>query len=54
VKYRFLGERPLRVSAVGYGCPSFVGRPSPDFEANAIRVLHRAIDLGVTELVPVV
>jgi len=46
--YRALGTQQLRVSAIGYGCPSFIGRPSSQFEADAIRALHRAIDLGVT------
>lgn len=47
MKYRYLGKQKLRVSAVGYGCPTFVGRLSADGEKQAIDVLHRAIDLGV-------
>jgi aryl-alcohol dehydrogenase-like predicted oxidoreductase len=47
MKYRYLGKERLKVSAVGYGCPTFVGKPSPESEKNAIAVLHRAIDLGV-------
>jgi aryl-alcohol dehydrogenase-like predicted oxidoreductase len=47
MKYRYLGKERLKVSAVGYGCPTFVGRLSPESENNAIAVLHRAIDLGV-------
>jgi aryl-alcohol dehydrogenase-like predicted oxidoreductase len=45
--YRYLGKQNLRVSAVGYGCPTFAGKLSAAGEKQAIDVLHRAIDLGV-------
>jgi aryl-alcohol dehydrogenase-like predicted oxidoreductase len=38
----------LEVSAVGYGCPTFSGIPSADYEANAIKVLHRTVERGIT------
>ena len=47
MKYRYLGKDRLKVSAVGYGCPPFQGKLSDADEANAIAVLHRAIDLGM-------
>jgi aryl-alcohol dehydrogenase-like predicted oxidoreductase len=47
MQYRYLGKNRLRVSAIGYGCPPFQGRLSPGDEAQAIAVLHRAIDIGV-------
>ncbi len=45
--YRYLGEQRLKVSAIGYGCPTFIGRLTDAEEKQAIAVLHRAIDLGV-------
>ena len=48
MRYRTLGKAGPRVSAVGYGCPTFSGKPTADYGAKAIRVLHRAIDLGIT------
>jgi aryl-alcohol dehydrogenase-like predicted oxidoreductase len=45
--YRYLGRQRLKVSAIGYGCPPFVGKLSDADEAQAISVLHRAIDLGI-------
>jgi aryl-alcohol dehydrogenase-like predicted oxidoreductase len=48
MRYRTLGKHGPKVSAVGYGCPTFTGKPSADYEAKAIRILHKAIDLGVT------
>ncbi len=45
--YRYFGKEGLRVSAIGYGCPTFAGKLSPESEENAIALLHRAIDLGV-------
>ncbi|HEU4343365.1 MAG TPA: aldo/keto reductase [Candidatus Binatia bacterium] len=47
MQYRYLGRQKLKVSAIGYGCPTFVGRLSDVEEREAIAVLHRAIDLGV-------
>jgi aryl-alcohol dehydrogenase-like predicted oxidoreductase len=47
MQYRFLGKDRLRVSAVGFGCPPFQGKPSDADEKRDIAVLHRAIDLGV-------
>jgi aryl-alcohol dehydrogenase-like predicted oxidoreductase len=47
MNYRYLGKQHLKVSAIGYGCPTFVGRLSDVDEKQAIDVLHRAIDLGV-------
>jgi aryl-alcohol dehydrogenase-like predicted oxidoreductase len=45
--YRYLGKERLKVSAVGYGCPTFAGKLADTDEKEAIRVLHRAIDRGV-------
>lgn len=47
MQYRYLGKGRLKVSAVGYGCPPFQGKLCDADEANAIAVLHRAIDLGM-------
>jgi len=47
MNYRLIGKEKLKVSAVGYGCPTFSGKLSDDNEKKAIEVLHRAIDLGV-------
>ena len=47
MNYRYLGKQRLKVSAIGYGCPTFVGHLSDVGEKRAIDVLHRAIDLGV-------
>jgi aryl-alcohol dehydrogenase-like predicted oxidoreductase len=48
MRYRNLGRENLKVSVIGYGCPTFSGQPKADYEANAIAILHRAQDLGVT------
>ena len=48
MKTRFLGSERVAFSAIGYGCPPFQGCLSPDDEARAVRVLERAIELGVT------
>ena len=48
MKHRYLGKDKLKVSAIGYGCPPFVGRLSDKNEKKAIAVIHRAIDLGVS------
>jgi aryl-alcohol dehydrogenase-like predicted oxidoreductase len=47
MNYRYLGQQRLEVSAIGYGCPPFVGKLGDAGEKQAIDVLHRAIDLGV-------
>ena len=47
MKFRYLGKQRLKVSAIGYGCPTFVGKLSDSDEKQAIAVLHRAIDLGM-------
>ena len=47
MKYRFLGQERLKVSAIGYGCPPFQGKLSDAGEKQAIAVLHRAIEIGV-------
>lgn len=44
---RYLGQERLKVSAIGYGCPPFVGRLDAADEKQAIAVIHHAIDLGV-------
>lgn len=48
MKTRFLGAERVAFSAIGYGCPPFQGRLAPDDEVRAVRVLERAVDLGVT------
>ncbi len=45
--HRYLGKQRLRVSAIGYGCPTFVGKLNAEGERKAIAIIHRAIDLGV-------
>jgi aryl-alcohol dehydrogenase-like predicted oxidoreductase len=45
--YRYLGKECLKVSAIGYGCPPFVGELDGDAEKQAIKVIHRALDLGM-------
>ena len=47
MNYRYLGKQRLKVSAIGYGCPTFVGQLGNVDEKQAIDVLHCAIDLGV-------
>lgn len=44
---RFLGKDRLKVSVIGYGCPPFQGKLNDADETRAIRVLHRAIDIGI-------
>lgn len=44
---RYLGKQRLEVSALGYGCPPFVGTLGSADEKQAIAVIDRAIDLGV-------
>jgi aryl-alcohol dehydrogenase-like predicted oxidoreductase len=45
--YRSLGNTGLRVSEIGFGCASYWGKKVFD-EAAAIRLIHAAIDHGVT------
>ena len=47
MQYRYLGKQRLKVSAIGYGCPTFQGKLSAADERRDIDVLHRAIDLGI-------
>ncbi|HEY7220777.1 MAG TPA: aldo/keto reductase [Candidatus Binatia bacterium] len=47
MQYRFLGKERLKVSAIGFGCPTFQGRLSDADEKRDIAIIHRAIDLGV-------
>jgi aryl-alcohol dehydrogenase-like predicted oxidoreductase len=47
MKHRTLGKKGLKVSAIGYGCPPFVGQLSDENEKKAIAVIHRAVDLGI-------
>ncbi len=48
VAYRYLGPQRLKVSAIGYGCPTFSGRLPADQERRCLDVLHRAVEIGVT------
>ncbi|MGE5539923.1 MAG: aldo/keto reductase [Gemmatimonas sp.] len=48
MKTRTLGPERVVFSAIGYGCPPFQGRLAPDAEANALRVLERAVECGIT------
>jgi aryl-alcohol dehydrogenase-like predicted oxidoreductase len=45
--YRSLGNTGLRVSEIGFGCASYWGKKVFD-EAAAIRLIHAAIDHGIT------
>lgn len=45
--YRFLGKPQLKVSAIGYGCPTFQGKLSDADEKEYIDVVGRAVDCGV-------
>ena len=47
MRARKLGQTDLWVSELGLGCASWWGRPAFD-EATALRVVHEALDLGVT------
>jgi aryl-alcohol dehydrogenase-like predicted oxidoreductase len=47
VQYRRVGNAGLKVSAVGLGTNNFGGRTE---EEQSIRVIHRALDLGVTTI----
>lgn len=45
--YRSLGNTGLRVSEIGFGAASYWGKKAFD-EADAIRLVHTALDRGVT------
>ena len=47
MRYRVLGKTGLRVSEIGLGCASYWGKAAFG-EAEAIRIVHAAIDRGVT------
>ena len=47
MQHRYLGKQRLKVSAIGYGCPTFQGNLSAADERRDIDVIHRAIDLGI-------
>ena len=47
MEQRPLGRTGLSVSAIGFGAASFWGHPAFR-EADAVRLVHRALDLGVT------
>jgi aryl-alcohol dehydrogenase-like predicted oxidoreductase len=47
MQYRYLGKQRLKVSAIGFGCPTFQGKLSDVDEKRDIAVIHRAIELGV-------
>ncbi len=47
MRYRPLGKTGFSVSEIGLGCASYWGKASFD-EAEAIRVVHAALDHGVT------
>lgn len=50
MKTRALGHEGLTVSSVGLGCMPMSDFYGPGDEADGIRVIHRAVDLGVTFL----
>ncbi|QLE54351.1 aldo/keto reductase [Nostoc sp. TCL26-01] len=50
MKKRQLGNQGLTVSEIGLGCMGMTSAYGDADEAEAIRVIHRAIDLGVTLL----
>lgn len=50
MKYRRLGRDGLEVSAIGLGCMGMTYAYGGADEADSIRAIHRALDLGVTLL----
>jgi aryl-alcohol dehydrogenase-like predicted oxidoreductase len=48
MRTRDLGNSGLRVSAIGLGCMGMSQSYGPGDDAESIRTLERAIDLGVT------
>ena len=49
MRHRQLGHTTRQVSAIGLGCMSMSGVYGPGDDAESIRVIHRAIDLGMDE-----
>src|ERR1700760_1534642 len=49
-KHRTLGSSPLSVFPIGLGCMSLSGAYGKCDDAEAIRVIHHALDRGVTML----
>lgn len=47
MRHRSLGRTGLTVSEIGFGCASYWGLPRFD-EGEAVRLVHRALDLGIT------
>jgi aryl-alcohol dehydrogenase-like predicted oxidoreductase len=47
MRYRQLGHSTLQVSAIGLGCMSMSGVYGPGDDAESVRVIHRALDLGM-------
>ncbi len=47
VRKRVLGNTGIRISELGFGCASFWGKSALEEEV-AIRLVHEAIDLGIT------
>src|SRR6185437_459709 len=47
MRYRTLGKTGWQVSAVAMGCWGIGGQWGPVAEAEAIRTIHAALDLGV-------
>ncbi|MDO8899965.1 MAG: aldo/keto reductase [Phenylobacterium sp.] len=47
MRYRPLGRTGLTVSEIGFGCASYWGLLRFD-EGEAVRLVHRALDLGIT------
>ena len=50
MKYRKLGKSALMISEIGLGCMSI----SPDDKFAGISLIHRAIDLGINFLIPLI
>ena len=48
MKLRRLGRTGIEASAIGYGCYGLSGAYGPQDDADSIRTIQRAIDLGVT------
>lgn len=47
---RQIGKSGLTVAPIGLGCMSFSGAYGASDDANALRAIHHALDLGVTHL----
>ncbi len=50
MEHRRLGHSTIEVSAIGLGCMSMSGVYGPGDDEESIRVVHRALDLGVNFL----